>query len=445
MFQFGKSVDVKRWTLAFARVTAGVLGLSCVSVLAQDAEQSRLDTVERDLKRGESERDKLFQQQQDVTRDLDTVRRDLVKLARDIQDQEYSLLVLENRLTDLEKEEDVLQVRLGARDEQMGRVLLALERLALRPGDALSLSPLNPADAVRTAILLRAAVPSVRTSAQELQTELAELFAVRAQMTEQKEKIALGASALVDRRAELERLEQERAGKQTQLAAATGEATLRLEQMAREAEDLRELLEKLNAEKKRRQEEERLKAEAAAKAKAETEAAEAAKRAKELAEKPPESRALPTPPPPAPNLAPLVAELRPFSEARGSMPFPVAGTVSQLYGDSDASTGLSSRGLSIKSRPSAPVIAPFDGVVAFAGPFRAYGLLLIIEHSEGYHTLLAGLGRVDAAVGQRVLAGEPVGSMDNEGTPSLYVELRRDGQPVNPLPWLASRTGKKSG
>ena len=93
------------------------------------------------------------------------------------------------------------------------------------------------------------------------------------------------------------------------------------------------------------------------------------------------------------------------------------------------------------------MIAPFDGVVAFAGAFRGYGQLLIIEHSEGYHTLLAGLGRVDGEVGQRVLAGEPVGVMatsETDGAPSssLYVELRRDGQPINPLPWLADRTGK---
>ena len=91
------------------------------------------------------------------------------------------------------------------------------------------------------------------------------------------------------------------------------------------------------------------------------------------------------------------------------------------------------------------MVAPFDGTVAFAGPFRGYGQLLIIEHSEGYHTLLAGMGRIDTVVGSRVLAGEPVGVMDNEGAPSLYVELRRDGQPINPLPWLADRAGKSSG
>ena len=82
-----------------------------------------------------------------------------------------------------------------------------------------------------------------------------------------------------------------------------------------------------------------------------------------------------------------------------------------------------------------------------SGPFRGYGLLLIIEHSEGYHTLLAGMAQVDCSVGQRLTAGEPVGVMgqDDDTKPNLYVELRHSGQPVNPLPWLTAQKSKASG
>jgi septal ring factor EnvC (AmiA/AmiB activator) len=124
--------------------------------------------------------------------------------------------------------------------------------------------------------------------------------------------------------------------------------------------------------------------------------------------------------------------------------FPAEGRLSQRYGEGTESEGLA-KGIVITTRTAAQVVSPFDGVVAFAGPFRGYGQLLILEHSEGYHTLLAGMSRLDGAVGQRVLAGEPVGVMSPEGDPSLYVELRRDGQPINPLPWLATRTNEKSG
>jgi septal ring factor EnvC (AmiA/AmiB activator) len=243
-------------------------------------------------------------------------------------------------------------------------------------------------------------------------------------MTGQREQIALGAARLVTRRGDLTRIERDRAQRQAALATATSDATLRLDRLAREAQDLRELLDTLAAAKKRRDDEER------------------AKRAAEPAIASPPA---PEPGPPAPDFSPLVAELKPISEARGTLPFPVVGSVTQLYGEAEDAAGVRSKGITIKTRAAAQVIAPFDGVVAFAGPFRAYGLLLIIEHSEGYHTLLAGLGRVDRTVGQRVLAGEPVGAMDGDGEPSLYVELRRDGQPMNPLPWLANRTGKSSG
>ena len=93
------------------------------------------------------------------------------------------------------------------------------------------------------------------------------------------------------------------------------------------------------------------------------------------------------------------------------------------------------------------MVAPYDGQVVYAGPFRGYGQILIIEHGESYHTLLAGIERIDAVEGQWVLAGEPVGTMERQGTelPKLYLELRHAGQPINPLPWLANFDNKVQG
>jgi septal ring factor EnvC (AmiA/AmiB activator) len=109
--------------------------------------------------------------------------------------------------------------------------------------------------------------------------------------------------------------------------------------------------------------------------------------------------------------------------------------------------GSDFRGIAIATLPAAQVVAPREGAVVFAGPFKGYGQLLIIEHGEGYHVLLAGLSRLDAATGDEVLAGEPVGVMDpvSNGQPTLYVELRRNGQPINPIPWLAASKRKVSG
>ena len=116
------------------------------------------------------------------------------------------------------------------------------------------------------------------------------------------------------------------------------------------------------------------------------------------------------------------------------------GHISGRYGET-VRRGVTRKGLTIETRDSAQVIAPYDGKVVFAGNFRGYGQLLIIDHGEGYHSLLAGMSRIDGIMGQYLLSGEPVGVMGSqiESKPALYIELRRNGQPINPVPWLAKR------
>jgi len=127
------------------------------------------------------------------------------------------------------------------------------------------------------------------------------------------------------------------------------------------------------------------------------------------------------------------------------MVYPASGTVALRYGETDE-FGVSSKGLTLLTRPGAVVVAPFDGRVEFAGPFKGYGQILIIQHGDGYHSLLAGLDRIDEAVGDWLVAGEPVGVMgSSDPKPRLYLELRHNGQPINPLPWLATRDEKVSG
>jgi septal ring factor EnvC (AmiA/AmiB activator) len=137
---------------------------------------------------------------------------------------------------------------------------------------------------------------------------------------------------------------------------------------------------------------------------------------------------------------------RPIANARGTLPFPVVGRVVGRYGE-ESGAGLISKGITIETRPGAQVVSPHRGRVAFAGPFRGYGQLLIIEHGEAYHSLMAGLDRIDTVIGQLVFGGEPVGVMGypDDGKPSLYLELRRNNRPVDPLPWFAASEAKVSG
>ncbi|MDF1722719.1 MAG: peptidoglycan DD-metalloendopeptidase family protein [Minwuia sp.] len=133
---------------------------------------------------------------------------------------------------------------------------------------------------------------------------------------------------------------------------------------------------------------------------------------------------------------------------KGQLPMPAEGRISHRFGDHRPGAPHEAQGLTLSTRSSALVTAPHDGTVSFAGPFRSYGRLLIIDLGDGYHLLIAGLAQSDVTVGQWVLAGEPVGSMTRttDGKrPELYLELRRNGSPVDPLPWMAPSKGKSSG
>ncbi|NKB43531.1 MAG: peptidoglycan DD-metalloendopeptidase family protein [Alphaproteobacteria bacterium] len=400
------------------------------TVLAQDdtgaPQPSDLQAVEQDLKREQATKDSATKQAERAATDAAKLQSDMIGAARSIQERERALTDLEAQLVTLEEQRAEMAATLIKKDTQMREVLLALERLAVRPTDALLLQPLRPSDAIRSGLVLSAAIPALTKNAAQLQIELETLYATRTAIVDRRSTLALEALSLIDDQTRLERLYTEKASLQRGFERQATDAEKRIEALAREANDLRDLLDRVIAERKRQ------------------DAEEAERAAREAPILTPPDGAAPTPDIVAARRPSPPVAARSFSKARGTLPFPAEGRLSQRYGENTDGDGLA-KGIVITTRTAAQVVSPFDGVVAFSGPFRGYGQLLILEHSEGYHTLLAGMSRLDGAVGQRVLAGEPVGVMSPEGDPSLYVELRRDGQPINPLPWLATRTNEKSG
>jgi septal ring factor EnvC (AmiA/AmiB activator) len=149
------------------------------------------------------------------------------------------------------------------------------------------------------------------------------------------------------------------------------------------------------------------------------------------------------------RMAPAVA----FASRQGKVPMPVNGIKVRDYGAPDNIGGVE-KGISIATRAGAQVTSPADGWVVYAGPFRSYGQLLILNAGGGYHVLLAGMERISVDLGQFVLTGEPVAVMGNgshiaailatgSSQPVLYVEFRKDGIPVDPGPWWAAGEGEK--
>ena len=130
----------------------------------------------------------------------------------------------------------------------------------------------------------------------------------------------------------------------------------------------------------------------------------------------------------------------PFDQARGTLPWPVAGVQVVGFGQ-PAGKGRRSKGIVIEASLGARVVSPCGGVVVYAGKFRNYGPLVIVSPGDGYHCLLAGLLSIDVAVGQHLSAGDPIGALPRSGrrdgtAPRLHLELLKDRRPIDPAPWL---------
>jgi septal ring factor EnvC (AmiA/AmiB activator) len=397
---------------------------------ADQPSAAKLQELENAIEKGKAEREQASAHAAKIAQEQEQLRADLVAAASAAQEHEETLSDLEGRMFELDGDVAAKEAALEHTRQQTSGVIAALARLAANPTAALIGEPAPPADTVRTAILLRAALPNLDQAARRLRDDLEALAKARQAVAGQKTKIAGTVERLDADHKYLAALYAKRAAAREQADTATKETEARLASLAGEAADMRDLLAKLDAEQQRLREEKEAmarQAEAAALVQAERDKrAQDENRARADA-----ARAMPPPP-------------KLFSQAQGRMPLPARGAIAIHFGQANEA-GLPAKGISIATRSGAEVVAPFDGEVAFAGPFRGYGLLLIIEHGEGYHTLLAGMARIDCQVGQHLVAGEPVGVMlDSEEKPLLYVELRRQGQPINPLPWFVARKSKVS-
>lgn len=145
----------------------------------------------------------------------------------------------------------------------------------------------------------------------------------------------------------------------------------------------------------------------------------------------------------APDALPLAPPLFAIPSPPGG--WPITGQMSR--GFEEDGLGPLDKGLTFVTALAQPVRAPRSGTIVFAGPFMSFGLLLIVDHGHEYHSLLAGVARLDVGVGDVVVAGQIVGSIagSEEAPARLYLELRHNGRPINPLPWLAAREDKVRG
>jgi septal ring factor EnvC (AmiA/AmiB activator) len=401
--------------------------LALVSARADETPQQKLRAVQQQLELGRSQQDQLTHQADALSQELRALRADGIRAADAVQAREATLSTLEAQLQSLGADEAQKQAMIAHDHAHEAELLAALARLALDPPEALVLGPLPPEDAVRTGILLGSTVPRLQAEAQALSLQLSDLHRLRQEIERKKLAAEQQRLALDKDRQRLDSLVRRKAAFREEALLGAEDTRQHLDQLSAQATDLHELIQKLDADR----------------GSSDTGAqAQIAAIPRPDATVKPETVTAPTPVKPG---AIKPGTIRPFDKARGAMVYPASGTLALRYGEIDE-FGVSSKGLTLITRAGAVVVAPYDGRVEFAGPFKGYGQILIIQHGDGYHSLLAGLDRIDEAAGDWLVAGEPVGAMgSSDPKPRLYLELRHNGQPINPLPWLATRDEKVSG
>ena len=435
-----------------------VLGVLPLGLIAAAAESSRprpqaptetngpavppanLDAIkgrDQELEALRSEQRRTLEHEARLKREIESIGDDrrkfnqqIIETAARVTNVEERIGQTQERLGPLDDREQALRASLAERRGVIAEVLAALQRIGRQTPPGLMIRAEDALRSVRSAMMLGAVLPEMRHQVEALAADLAELVRLRREIATERDRLARDLLVLADDRQRLSLFIDARQERLAEVEQALADERQRAAQLARQAENLNQLIVKLE------------------------QGLDTASRAARAAARSGEDRKATTRPDLAAlrdpgRLSPAIA----FASAKGMLPLPVNGARIKEFGAADG-LGGTEKGLSIAARSAAQITSPCDGWVVYAGSFRNYGQLLILNAGGGYHVLLAGMERISVDLGQFVVTGEPVAVMGGGaqftaakagGTsqPVLYVEFRKDGIPVDPGPWWAANEGQK--
>jgi murein hydrolase activator len=433
----------KSVALSMIVLLAGLFAFGAAAQVAEPAPQAApalpdaIKQREQELEATRAQQKNAAEIQQKLKAEVTAIGQDRSQLNAQLIDVAAQVRTIENRIADVEARLRPLDAReqqirnsLDSRRAEVAEVLAALQRAGRRTPPALLVQPEDALQSLRTAILLGSVVPELRARAEALARDLAELVNLRKAIGAEHDRLTADRDKLRDEQTRLAALVDERQRKQNNIEKDIEAEGTRALVLAKQVDSLQGLIGKMEQDLK-----------SAAKA-----AVTASQQGMPFAtDGKPNLDGLKNPA----RLSPAVA----FASTKGLLALPVNGVKIRAFGSSDGAGGVE-KGISLASRPGAQVTTPCDGWVVYAGPFRSYGQLLILNAGGGYHVLIAGMGRISVNIGQFVLTGEPVATMGttsqvasilatNASQPVLYIEFRKDGTPIDPGPWWAASEGEK--
>lgn len=366
-----------------------------------------LQKIQQKIKEEQKSHQQLQEKAKSVASEVSLVQKKMVKAASSVQDFEETLNKLEQKLNELKLQETSLKQQFAIKQSQLMKLLSGLQKIAINPPEILIFQTQTPVQTLRSAILLKESCYFLQADTEQLQKDLDMLTSLQAAMRSQTLQIKVASARLETEKENMEKLMKQKFVLQTHFETESNQAKQKSEILGKQAKDLKDLLNQLQKERQQ--------------------LSQLAKRHK---------------PVPIKDIPTISRQSLAFMKSKGNIPLPARGKIIQSYGDI-LESGLKAKGITMQTRPTAQVVSPFDGTILFAGIFKSYGNLLIIEHGEGFVSLLAGLGQINATVGQTILTGEPIGNMSTTEPQKLYIEIRQEGEPLNPSEWFFAYQQKK--
>ncbi len=378
---------------------SALLLIALFPLAAQAAPKDDLAKTQAALKASQAAQEKLEKQQKKVEENLADLQEKLVRSAAALQKSDTVLDAAEQKLQKLESDLAQKEKDFAAKRQKLDGLSRIAIRLSRTPPQAMVLMPTDGKDRIQAARALALITGEIKTQSEVIHHDMETLAELKTKVESDKARAEKIRDANKEEKKSVEVALKLRKQLRDKLVASKTQEENNAAALAKKAGSLQELINSLNNE---------------------VEKPRKSSGGKEVVSEE--------------GVSGSHGKMRSFESAKGRIRVPVSGRVVVGFGDRDG--GEASKGIKIAARSGAMVVAPFDAEVAYSGAFLNYGRLVILKHRGDYHTLLAGMSRIDVKSGDFLLEGEPIGAMGSKDNQQLYIELRENNQPINPAKWI---------